>query len=144
VTGAVVDAESGLPVVGATVAAHLLGQSTVLATATVSAFGAFRLTLSAGSYGLDVHAPGYVTQTVAVAVGTSSGPVTVLLVPVSNSGPSPTSFPVTDLAIAAAGIGGALLVGALVLRAVQRRRPPPPESPARWTLDDEEATVGPD
>jgi serine protease AprX len=63
VTGLVIDALDGTPVVGAEVVARLEGSSSVKGTTYTSASGAFDLALPAGTYNLTVDAHGYAPLT---------------------------------------------------------------------------------
>ena len=131
VVGEVVDALSGLPIVGATVVATAPGSSTALATAAVAASGSFAFSLAAGSYVLTASAPGYTTTSIDVTVSNASTPVSIALVPIGAGGAPGPSF-TGYLPLVAVGIVAAAVVVALLLR----RRTPPPPAPPRWTLED--------
>ncbi len=132
ISGVVVDANSGLPIPTASVAPFDVGTSNHLGVTTVSATGAFSLPLAAGSYLLNVSAPGYESAVVPVSVPGTSGPVTVALVPLGTSGTLGLSIPVPI--VLGVLVGLALAVVALVLW--RRSRPPPPPPRPRWTLED--------
>jgi hypothetical protein len=132
VEGVVVDADSGLPLPLARVSVE--GSPIGAAeTVGVSSTGEFFLSLSVGSYTLNVSAPGYESAGVALTVPTGSGPVTIALTPLVLGGGS-SGVPLWAFTVAAAV---AVVVVALVV-IYERRRPPPPPGPPRWTLDDED------
>lgn len=137
VDGTVVDALSGLPIVGATVSAIVPPSPSPVATLVVGASGDFTLTLGPGSFQVTASATGYASETVGVLVPNDSAPLVLALSPLATAGPG--SPPVDYLPFAAVGVVVAAVVGVVLWR---RRTPPPPE-PRRWTLDEDEVPLVP-
>jgi len=132
VVGEVVDAQSGLPVPGATVVAFGPGSTVVAATTVVSGTGGFRLNLAVGVYVLNVSAPGFEPASVTVTVPNGSGLLTIPLARVAVGAGLGAALPVPIVL----GIVAAAIVAAVVGVVWYRRRPPPPPPLPRWTLDD--------
>lgn len=130
VVGEVVDALSGLAVVGASVAAYLGTEATAVATA--SATGSFSLALPPGTYTLTASAAGYKPASASVTVPTSGGPVVLSLQPLGAT-------PAGGVAVSPLLLGGAAVAVVVVVAVavvLYRRRPPPPPPPPKWTLED--------
>ncbi|HEY6238912.1 MAG TPA: carboxypeptidase regulatory-like domain-containing protein, partial [Thermoplasmata archaeon] len=131
VTGEVVDAQTGLPIPGATVAAFGPGPTGLAATDVASATGAFRLNLGPGDYVINVSAPGFEPVSLALPVPNGTGTLVIPLVRISAGAALNLVLPILIAALAAA------VVGVVAVALWLRSRPPPPPPLYKWTLDED-------
>lgn len=140
--GTVVDSTSGLPVSGATLTAYATAPGRSSAAASSSATGRFNLSLTPGSYLLNISAPGYRSASLPVLVSNATAP---LVVPLVRVGPEGGGFAVPPWGWAAAvGLVGVAAVVVLTIRR-RRRTPREPEpvgedDPASLPVEETEAT----
>jgi hypothetical protein len=132
VTGEVVDAQTGLPIPGATVAAFGPGTTGLAATDSASVTGAFRLNLGPGDYVVNVSAPGFESVSFSLPVPNGTGTLVIPLVRISAGAALDLVLP-TLIAVLVAAV-----VAVVVVALWWRRRPPPPPPLYRWTLNEEE------
>ena len=139
-TGTVVDADSGLPIAGATIVVQSTSGA-IVGRATSGLTGEFSLALAPGTYTLNVTASGHDPATLQVSVPNPGGPVAIPLTPSLQPSFATSGLPSTELVVLAV-VGAVVLIGVFLLL---RRRPPaepPPERP-RWVLDTEETDTPP-
>ena len=146
ITGAVVDALTGLPIAAAVVTAigpALPGPGHSLRAVT-DAEGGFHLLLPPGAYTLNVSAPGYLPLSEAIALPLAPGSLALALSPAAG-GPVGSAPSIPILLGLAAGIVAAVVLAALLWRRRPPAAAPPPEPMWAYEIAESAApdSVGP-